>query len=320
MKRRAFLKGVVLTVPSMWMGPNAILPVAQALLTSGVKHRSLSRYSERELIPDKVQAIDSPFIVFIDEYGRLVLDHFKPLLKAYPVLRPCYHIHQDTNLIVGFSELFAPSNAIGLVGDSVYRINPLILVFNANRDEDLFVAELFAEIYRKLTNVLSIAFVGDRSQKYRNKVFDLTLIDPTCVPSNTALLLQAIHHSYCNCSGFGNLICLKLWIHEIIDQNFNCGVLWGQLSGNKFIKKGNKEIDMWVQQHDSYSASSYSVENRRLVVFDCPKDAASPFQEIDLLRDVFSGDERFYYNHINPNPISGQYIITVIDLYQSISN
>jgi len=75
MKRRTFVKGLFFSFPSLYLHP------VMSLCTSG--------QDKNQWIVTPEEASSRPFIIFIGDYGRKVMDQYIKTQSVYPIARPC---------------------------------------------------------------------------------------------------------------------------------------------------------------------------------------------------------------------------------------
>ena len=196
MKRRDFIKGVLIAVPGLYINP-------------------LSCFNDSLWTMDAREPCHEPIIFFIGAYGKRVLAQFRRMKTAKPILCQCEHIDINVNSEDRFIEIQDSHNAPDIITKCCQGKNAYFVVDTGNA-EDVALTEILCSISRKSSVEKLLCLTPALSNLINPNLFDLTIETVTKDHDTTPQILLTLNNV---CFGFkhmGSLMCLKLQLNELI--------------------------------------------------------------------------------------------------------
>jgi len=206
MHRRTFIKGVLLSLPSLWIHPIAAL--AHGLIAS------------KECIPAKGLTF-----FFLGEYGKKALEQFRRLERSEPILYPCQHVPSNSTVQLQLMEIGDdPDNVNRLI--SALFCDTAICVYDDCVPSDRGLAQVLCNLITKVGRAGLIMAMGPfKCIPVEDSGFDLTFQTWPNHADFMAQVLRTLYKTYVGCGRLGNCLCLKLNLQDILYEKCSHGIL-----------------------------------------------------------------------------------------------
>lgn len=295
MKRRTFIKGMLLSSPSLLL----------------LRSLSLSVVARETELPGKETG---PFFIFIGDYGRKVMAHFQRLLFSQPIRRTCRWLQPDINLVTKFIQGPIDPIKVALASPPMIQSPLILFVFDANKILDRRTAEMFAKTFKGSDRTLTIANIHFPPHHLYKGPFDLAFSVPGSGEMfiEQANFLHAIHSTFCGCSGIGNLVCQKLYFQDLREAGLRFGTaktLSYRFNGDSIlplINRINMDLALFLDENNCTDCYYF--------IMEMPINEPEPIERADLLVDTLlpSDSETMLLPH--PSLSHNEYRITVLKM------
>ncbi len=218
MKRRDFIKGVLIAVPGLYINP-------------------LSCFNDSLWSMNAREPCHEPIIIFIGAYGKRVLAQLRRMKAAKPILCKCEHTDKDVNSEDGFVEIHDSYNAPDVIAKCCQGKNAYFVLDTGNQ-EDVVLTEILCSILRKSSVEKLLCLTPALINLINSNLFDLVIETVTEDHDTTPQILLTLNNV---CFGFkhmGSLMCLKLQLNELIA----CGNKFR--IGTAYRDQSIREVDM----------------------------------------------------------------------------
>lgn len=199
MQRRNFVKGLLFTVPALYIRPLACM---------GDLLKTVSMEPPQDLV-----------IYFMGQYGRHVFESFRHLRRQYPILNRCDHVSMDVNSEDGFILVTDHHDPLDLLMKST-SANVACFVMGVRQPDAMALADSICKVLRKSSSPIIMCLTPFKSNLPAEGTFNLTV--NTCARGYdlSAHLLLVLYNTYLGCGMMGNNQCLKV-LFDIADFDNN---------------------------------------------------------------------------------------------------
>jgi hypothetical protein len=271
MKRRAFVKGLVFSIPGIYLNPMT------ALCTGG------SNQEQWLVTPE--EAGSRPFIIFIGDYGRSVMGQYLKPQSAYPIARPCRHVRPDINLVSDFIYIDGYQDlALPKLDNSL-----LMIVLDGFIYEDRKLAAILATYYQQAKGNYIIAIVPNASIGSKTSLYSLVLNVRRIDYDTAARVIHSFYNTYCSCSGLGNLVCMKVHIDDFKSEKIRQGQVIKAVSFNSFKDPVYQNLKQESPSTVSNLVATTGQDTYLYAIIEMPVSIENPFKAWKKIMSDLSG-------------------------------
>lgn len=292
MKRRTFVKGLLFGIPSIYLNP------------------VLSLCTKLPDVDPKPTA-SRPFLIFIGEYSRRVMEQYLKMQPVLPIMRPCRYTRLDINLVNDFIYM---DGAQDIVPPALNK-SLIIIVFDGFVYADRKLAATLATYYQKSKDNYVAAIVPNASISTKKGLYDLVLNQRWMDYEIPARVIRSLYNTYCGCSGLGNLVCLKTHLEDFKYACVSSGKTLAAISFKSFNDPVYRKLKLEASR---IAASMVSTEYQNALLYaiiEMPDNIVKPLQTLEKIEFELSGGNVDHFRCLPHPSVPGPYFrLTLLNL------
>lgn len=282
MKRRSFIKSMLVGLPALWLHPAASL-------------------AETIQAPSFNVPAGSTLFFFLGEYGKRVSAQTRRLDRQRGPTCPCRSTppgagwcQRQYDIPASAREIrlpFPPPDSAALIG----------IVYDAREAGASATAAALATAYRHRKGSPVLAFERHGAPAGSSLVTaDLVIDTSPLTPFETARSIVTVDNTYSNCSGLGNCICFR----EILNDLRFGGLCYGRiLAAAQFAAIGDPAYGMLLGSVKGMCAGMPATsDSGHLMILEMPAQVHDPIGTWEKIRLDLYGAFDDYLSHMLPHP------------------